>query len=138
MTNPLDLPALLGGPLVRPQGPPDWPLPDEDVRRALLNAYENGSWGKYQGDYVERLSQRLAQYHGTEFAPTCGSGTFAVELALRALKIGAGDEVILAAYDYPGNFLSVHAVGAHPVLIDVDSENWNVDTARINQAVSSA
>src|SRR6266851_1771059 len=124
-----DLPALLGGRPVRPQGSPDWPIPDENVLQALQAAYSDGSWGKYQGVNVERLENRLAQYHGVEFVATCGSGTFAVELALRALKIGPGDEVILAAYDYGGNFLSVHAVGATPVLVDVDPDNWNFDPA---------
>ncbi len=129
-----DLPALLGGRPVRPQGPPDWPYPDEDVLHALQAAYRDGSWGKYQGVYVERLENQLAKYHGVEFAGTCGSGTFAVELALRALKIGPGDEVILAAYDYSGNFLSVHAVGATPVLVDVDPANWNLQPERLRAA----
>src|SRR5437879_2383311 len=111
------LPALLGGSPIRPQGPPDWPVPDEAVRAALEAAYADGSWGKYDGGHVQRLQERLAADHGVEHALTCGSGTFAVEVALRALKVGAGDEVVLAAYDYPGNFLSVHAVGAMPVLV---------------------
>src|ERR1700740_807019 len=120
-----ELPAILGGRPVRPQGPPDWPFPDEDIWQALQAAYGDGSWGKYQGDHVERLENRLAHYHRIEFGAPCGSGTFAVELALRALKIGPGDEVILAAYDYGGNFLAVHAVGALPVLVDIDPGNWN-------------
>src|SRR5262249_41315413 len=62
---------------------------------------------------------------------------FAVELALRALKIQPGDEVIVAAYDYPGNFLSVHAVGARPVLIDVTPENWNLDVRQLAGAFSA-
>src|ERR1700746_1251764 len=130
-----DLPALLGGRPVRPQGPPHWPIADEDVRQALHATYTDGSWGKYQGVYVERLENRLAHYHGIEFAATCGSGTFAVELALRALKIGPGDEVILAGYDYPGNFLNVHAVGARPVLVDLDPENWNLNAENLPAAV---
>src|SRR5215468_2899662 len=101
------LPALLGGPAVRPQGPPDWPPADEDVLRSLQAAYADGSWGKYHGAFVARLEERLAEYHGVAHALSCGSGTFAVELALRALKIGPEDEVLLAAYDYPGNFLCV-------------------------------
>src|SRR5262249_26710151 len=72
------------------------------------------------------------------FALTCGSGTFAVELALRALKIGAGHEVVIAAYDYPGNFLNIHAVGAMPVLADLDAENWNMSVARLGEAVGPA
>src|SRR6516225_7977559 len=80
MANLDELPALLGGRPVRPQGPPDWPTPDEDVLQALQSAYKDGSWGKYQGVYVERLEKELARYHSLEFAATCGSGTFAVEL----------------------------------------------------------
>ena len=49
-----DLPALLGGPPVRPQGPPDWPPPDEDVLEALKAAHADGSWGKYDGNHVAR------------------------------------------------------------------------------------
>lgn len=140
MTVPslLEMPALLGGPAVRPQGPPTWPFPDHDVYEALQAAYQDGSWGKYHGNYTARLEERLARYHEIEFALTCGSGTFAVELALRALKIGPGDEVILAAYDYPGNFLSVHAVGARPVLVDVAPNNWNLAPDRLTAAIGPA
>jgi dTDP-4-amino-4,6-dideoxygalactose transaminase len=108
------------------------------VLRALQTVYADGSWGKYQGGSVARLEEGLARYHGIEFAVTCASGTFAVELALRALKVGPGDEVLLAAYDYGGNFLSVHAVGALPVLVDVDAGNWNLAPARLEAAVGPA
>jgi dTDP-4-amino-4,6-dideoxygalactose transaminase len=131
-------PALLGGPPVRPQGPPPWPLPDEDVLQALQAAYADSSWGKYHGEYVERLVRRLCADHIVEFALPCGSGTYAVELALRALKVGPGDEVLLSTYDYEGNFLSIHAVGATPVLLDVAPDNWNLDPAQIAPAVSPA
>jgi dTDP-4-amino-4,6-dideoxygalactose transaminase len=132
------LPALLGGPPVRPEGPPDWPPADEAVREALLAAWRDGSWGKYHGGHVLRLEGRLAADHGVEFALTCGSGTFAIELALRALKVGPGDEVVLAAYDYPGNFLAVHAVGATPVLVDLDPDNWNLSAERLAEALGPA
>jgi dTDP-4-amino-4,6-dideoxygalactose transaminase len=132
------LPALLGGPPVRPQGPPDWPVPDDKVRLALQGAYADGSWGKYSAAYVARLEERLAEYHGVGYALTCGSGTFAVELALRALKVGRGDEVILSAYDYPGNFLNVHAVGATPVLVDVDPASWQMSLDRLPEAIGPA
>lgn len=132
------LPALLGGAPIRPQGPPAWPFPDEEILQALTAAYRDGSWGKYHGRYVERLEARLAEYHGVAMALTCGSGTFAVELALRALKIGPDDEVILSAYDYGGNFLSIHALGAHPVLVDVEPQAWNLDPGRLPGAVGPA
>ena len=105
---------------------------------ALQDAYADGSWGKYHGGSVERLEDRLRIYHELEFAIACGSGTYSVELALRALKIGPGDEVLMAAYDYPGNFLNIHAVGAMPVLIDVDRNNWNLDPAQLEAAIVKA
>lgn len=138
MADSTNLPALLGGRPLRPQGPPVWPVPDDDVLAALTAAYRDGSWGKYQGGHVERLEERLGEYHGVPFAVACGSGTFAVELALRALKVGPGDEVVLAAYDYPGNFLCVHAVGATPVLVDVDPDNWNLNPLNLEAAFGPA
>jgi dTDP-4-amino-4,6-dideoxygalactose transaminase len=134
---PDQLPALLGGPPSCPAGPPTWPIPDDDVLQALQSAYADGSWGKYHGGAVERLEAALAEYHGVEFAIACASGTFAVDLALRALKVGPGDEVIEAGYDYGGNFLSIHAMGALPVFVDLDRNNWNFDPARLEEAIGS-
>jgi perosamine synthetase len=128
-------PALLGGEPVRPEGPPAWPLPDESIWAAIHTACLDGSWGKYNGGNVQRLEERLADYHEVPFVRTCASGTFAVELALRALRIGPGDEVILAAYDYEGNFLNVHAVGTQPVFVDVAAANWNLDPAQLSAAI---
>ncbi len=117
---------------------PDWPVPDDDVLEALRACYADGSWGKYEGAYVGHLRERLAADHDVPFALTCGSGTFAVELALRALGVGPGDEVALAAYDYPGNFLGVHAVGAHPVLVDLDAAGWQMSLESLREAVGPA
>jgi len=82
------------------------------------------------------LAERLATYHEVEFVELCCSGTFAIELALRALQIGAGDEVILAGYDFIGNFNDIVAVGARPVLIDLDPHNWNLNPELIAEAIS--
>jgi perosamine synthetase len=133
-----DLPALLGGSPVRPEGPPDWPGADEEVRRAVEAALADGSWGKYHGGHVAELEARLTSCHGVSFALTCGSGTFAVELALRALRVEPGDEVVLAGYDYPGNFLAVHALGARPVLVDVRPDNATLSVERLADALGSA
>ncbi|MGH7174367.1 MAG: DegT/DnrJ/EryC1/StrS family aminotransferase [Gemmataceae bacterium] len=138
MTADNALPAILGGEAIRPQGPPEWPLVDEAILEALREAYHDGSWGRYHGGHVARLERRLADMHRVEHVLTCGSGTFAVELALRALKVGSGDEVVMAAYDYGGNFLSVHAVGARPVLVDVDGDNWNLAAESLAAAFGPA
>jgi dTDP-4-amino-4,6-dideoxygalactose transaminase len=108
------------------------------VRLALEQAVRDGSWGKYHGGHVERLEKRLAEWLGVPHVLTCGSGTFAVEAALRALQVGPGDEVVLAGYDYPGNFLAVHAVGARPVLTDVEADNWNLAHEPLADALTGA
>src|SRR6185312_16077629 len=69
-------------------------------------------------------------------AITCATGTLAVEAALRALRVGPGDEVVMAAYDYESNFLTLHALGAKPVLVDVHPANWQLDAAKLEAAFS--
>jgi len=133
--SPSGLPAILGGTPVRPQGPPAWPPPDPDVLEALHQAYREGAWGKYHGAFEDRLVAALRDLHQSEHVVLCGSGTYAVELALRALRIEAGDEVLLAAYDFPGNFLNIHAVGALPVLVDIHPGNWNLAVSQVEAAL---
>jgi dTDP-4-amino-4,6-dideoxygalactose transaminase len=118
--------AHYGGARACPLGPPAWPLPDEEVRAALEAAFASGDWGRYYGPHVQGLAEELAAYHGVELAIPCSSGTVAVELALRGVGVAAGDEVLLAAYDFPGNFRAIEAIGAVPVLVDVDPQNWNL------------
>ena len=112
--------ARLTADLINSLAPP-WPHPDDEVRAALAAAYADGSWGRYFGPHSERLTELLASLFAVKHALLCSSGTIAVELALRGLKIGPGDEVILGGYDFPGNFRAIEAVGARPVLIDVGS-----------------
>ncbi len=133
MSDPL-LPALLGGIPVRPEGPPAWPLPDVEVQAALADAIASGAWGQYHSEHVGALEAELSAFHNVPHAITCASGTLAVEAALRAIRVGPGDEVVMAAYDYESNFLTVHALGAKPVLIDVHPDTWQLDPSHLEAA----
>jgi perosamine synthetase len=135
MTDKNRLPAILGGEPVRPEGPPSWPPAWNEVSLAIEHALNEGTWGLYHGPNTQLLAERLASYHDVEFVELCCSGTFAIELALRSLQIGPGDEVILAGYDFIGNFNDVVAVGARPVLIDLDQQNWNLNPEFIAEAI---
>jgi dTDP-4-amino-4,6-dideoxygalactose transaminase len=88
------------------------------------------------GPHCERLRALLAEMHGVRHGWLCSSGTIAVELALRGLKVGPGDEVILAAYDFPGNFRAIEAIGARPVLVDLAAESWTLDVDQVAAAIS--
>lgn len=127
--------AINGGPRAVPDGPPSWPCDDDRVRAALNRAYQDGSWGRYEGPHCGQLIDMLRQMHDVEHALLCCSGTFAVELALRGLQVGPGDEVVLAGYDFSGNFRCIESVGAWPVLVDIDPETWCLDANLLSQAV---
>jgi dTDP-4-amino-4,6-dideoxygalactose transaminase len=129
--------AIDGGPPAAPAGPPVWPRPSDTVRAALEAAWNDGAWGSYHARYTDRLARWIAQRHGVEHALLCCSGTFAVELALRSLGIGPGDEVALAGYDFAGNFRSVEAVGARPALVDITADNWTLDPDSLETAFNS-
>ncbi len=135
-SQPSTQPAILGGCPVRPKGSPDWPLENLAVSEALQRCLADRSWGKYHGPNCKQFAERLAEYHDCEHIVLCSSGTAAIELALRGLKVGEGDEVILAAYDFKGNFQNVLTVGATPVLIDVDPDNWNMDANQLSDAIT--
>jgi perosamine synthetase len=129
---PLDLTlAIHGGRPACPEGPPPWPPRDDAVAAALRLASEDGSWGQYHGPHLPRLAAALAEKFAVEYVLPCCSGTFAVQLALRALGVAGGDEVVLAGYDFPGNFRAIEAVGATPVLVDIAADSWNLDVQQL-------
>ncbi|MGY8770642.1 MAG: DegT/DnrJ/EryC1/StrS family aminotransferase [Pirellulales bacterium] len=133
-----DIPAALGGSPVFPGGPPAWPMEEPEVREALLQSYQDGSWGQYHGQWVEQLESKLAAYHGVSNAASCASGTIAVEIALRSLNLPAECEVVLAAYDFAGNFRAIQAIGARPVLVDIDPASWCIDLNQLKNAISDS
>lgn len=125
MTRPFD-PAKI----------PSWPPTIDAVRSVLDQAWQEGSWGLYEGAFTEKLAEKLCQLHQTAYAYPCASGTIAVELALRGLDVRSGDEVILAGYDFPGNFRAIEAIGARPVLVDVVPQGWVLDPNQLEAAYS--
>jgi dTDP-4-amino-4,6-dideoxygalactose transaminase len=129
--------AIDGGTPAFPEGPPRWPPADEAVTAALAAAAADGSWGRYDGPHTAALTDHLRGLLDVEHVLPCCSGTFAVQLALRAVGIAAGDEVVLAGYDYPGNFRSIEAIGAVPVLVDVSPAMWLLDLEQLAQASGS-
>jgi len=129
-----DLPAILGGTPAFPDGPPTWPALCPEVIQAGQQALQDGSWGHYHGPHCGRLMEALAESHSAQTVHLCSSGTAAVELALRGAKVQRGEEVILAAYDFKANFQNVLAVGAVPVLVDLDPKTWQMNPQLLETA----
>ena len=113
-----------------------WPVANDQIRESIIASIDDGDWGAYHGRYTSQLAGQLQQWLSVNHAILCCSGTVAVELALRGVGVSAGDEVILAAYDFPGNFRAIEAIGATPVLVDVQTDGWVIEPNNIVQALS--
>jgi dTDP-4-amino-4,6-dideoxygalactose transaminase len=114
-----------------PSEPNDEAIRVPGVREALLAALADGSWSRYQGRHGAALQAALSELLDVPHVYPCCSGTFAVELGLRMLQIGPGDEVVLAGYDFAGNFRAIEAVGARPVLVDIVPGRWHLDLEQL-------
>ena len=115
-----------------------WPVVTDAIESAILQSLKEGSWGQYDSHWADLLIHRLISEFQTESAMLCSSGTIAVELALRGCAVRPDDEVILAGYDFPGNFRAIEAIGARPVLIDVVKDGWVADADQIESAFSES
>ena len=126
-------PPTIERPMRETPGPYPWPIADEAIRAALEKSYSDGTWGLYDGPESLQLVRELCQAFDREYALLCSSGTIGIELALRGCGVVPGDEVVIAAYDFPGNFRAIETLGARPVLIDVAPETWCLDHEQLVQ-----
>ena len=106
----------------------------EEINQAVLGVLASGRY--IGGTIVETFEQQLADYVGVSECVACNSGTDALYLALRALKIGAGDEVITTSFTFIATGETVSAVGATPIFVDIDPQTFNLDLNQIEAAIT--
>ncbi len=93
--------------------------------------------GRYvMGPEIDELEAQLAEYVGVKHAITVASGTDSLEIALRALGIGPGDEVITVPFTWISTAEAVALVGARPVFVDIHPDDFNIDVDQIDAAVT--
>lgn len=90
-----------------------------------------------QGVYVQKFEALIAEKTQRKYCLVVSNATLALELALRALDIGFGDEVIVPAFTFASPAASVMAVGAKPVFVDICEDHWTIDPAEVKKAISS-
>src|SRR3984885_14673928 len=143
--------ALLGGTPVRQMPFPSWPVWDEREENALLGVLRSGKWWRFSygvgvelkepetGDRsrVVEFQEAFARHHQAKFGLACANGTAAIEVLLKALGIGPGDEVIVPAYTYVATATAVLQVNAVPVFVDIDADTYNIDPQKVEAAITS-
>jgi len=88
------------------------------------------------GPEVAALEEKLAEYTGAAHCISCANGTDALQIALMALDIGPGDEVITPSFSFFATAEVVALVGARPVYVDIDPESYNIDPAAMEAAIT--
>lgn len=132
--------AMFGGEraVPREQARVEWPLVTDGDRTAMLRALDSGVLvSNAEGETeVAGLEREFAELTGVDHCAGVANGTIAITLALEALGIGAGDEVIVPSLTFIGTALGVVHAAATPVFVDVDPVSFNMDPGAAAEAVS--
>jgi UDP-2-acetamido-2-deoxy-ribo-hexuluronate aminotransferase len=104
---------------------------DENISKVLAH-------GKYiLGPEVTELEERLCEYTGAKYCITCANGTDALQIALMAIGVGPGDEVITPSFSYIATAEATALLGATPVYIDVDQTTFNINPSLIENKITA-
>jgi dTDP-4-amino-4,6-dideoxygalactose transaminase len=128
--------ALLGGTPIRTAPFRTWPVIDERDEKLLLDALHSGTWSRWDGAYTRRFEEEFSRYTGAGYTLAVSSGTGALEVAMRAIGLRAGDEVIAPAYCFTAPIAAILSVGAIPVLVDVSPDSFCLDPAATEEAIN--
>jgi perosamine synthetase len=94
------------------------------------------NWISSQGEYVDRFQKAFCDFLGVKYALTTSNGTTALHLAMTALGIGPGDEVIVPDLTFGASANTVVHCGATPVFVDVDKNTWTMDPEAIEEKIT--
>ncbi|MGD9721050.1 MAG: DegT/DnrJ/EryC1/StrS family aminotransferase [Pirellulales bacterium] len=108
----------------------------DDVAKALARVCDSGRF--ILGPDCEELERRLAEYCQVSHAVGCASGSDALVLALMALGVGPGDEVLMPSYTFFATASAAWRLGAKPVFVDIDPVTYNIDPNKVEVLISPA
>ena len=127
--------ALEGGSPVRLDPYPAWPVLGEGDLAGVQEVLNSPVWGgSHQA--VSDFERDFASLHGARFGISVSSGTMALELAMHAAGVAAGDEVIVPAHSFIATATAVSRAGATPVFVDIERSTFNIDPVQAARALS--
>jgi dTDP-4-amino-4,6-dideoxygalactose transaminase len=128
--------AIHGGKPLRERPYPAWPVAGPREQELLQQVLASEQWGGYS-ELVARFEQLFASMHNCDYGVAAANGSVAIEVALQAAGIGAGDEVIVPAHSFIATASAVSRVGGVPVFADILPDTYNLDYGKIEPAVSA-
>jgi dTDP-4-amino-4,6-dideoxygalactose transaminase len=127
--------AINGGEPVRKEPFPKWPVWDESDVQAVADTLRTSRWG-IGGGAAKEFEEAFAAFQHAKYAVCSVNGTAALEIALRAIGLQAGDEVITPPYTFIATASACLMVNAVPVFVDIDPDTYNIDPAKIEAAIT--
>ncbi|MGH9351102.1 MAG: DegT/DnrJ/EryC1/StrS family aminotransferase, partial [Terriglobia bacterium] len=106
----------------------------EEVMAAVTRVMESQQF--ILGGEVDAFEREVARQLGVREVVSCASGTAALEIALQALRVGAGDEVITTPYTFVATAGAIATLGARPVFVDIDPATFNIDVSAVEAAIT--
>jgi dTDP-4-amino-4,6-dideoxygalactose transaminase len=113
------------------------PLPDAKAEAQVLEVLRSGRWGRLHDEsYAERFESAFAAFQDARHGIAVANGTVSLQLILRTLNIGVGDEVIVPALTFIATASAVAEVGAVPIFADVDAQTLTIDPVSVAAAIT--
>lgn len=116
--------------------PVNEPLLNGNEKKYLNECIDTG-WISSEGPFVKRLEDNMAAYVGRKHAAAVSNGTVALDLAIEAMELNPGDEVIMPAFTIISCILGLVRRGIKPVLVDSDPDTWNMDVSHIEEKITA-
>lgn len=135
LTDPGDLPVVLGGPPRPAIAAAPWPRPAGREMELLAQVVQSGNWG-FDGPLEAQFERKFAGYTGAEYGLCVANGTVALQLALEALDVGAGDEVIVPGLTWQATAAAALDINAVPVLADIEPGTYCIDPADVERLIT--
>jgi len=115
---------------------PKWPVWGKEEEIALIEVLNSGVWS-YNGPKETEFNRLFAEFTGTRYSVCTVNGTITLQIALEALGIGIGDEVILPGLTWQATAATIIDVNATPILVDVCEDTWCIDSKEIEKAITT-
>jgi len=114
-----------------------WPLFEEEEINAVRDVLLSNKVNYWTGEECQKFEKEFANWSNSKYAVTLANGTVALDIALKAIRVGTGDEIIVTSRTFIASVSSIVEAGATPVFVDVDRNSQNITSATILPAITN-